>query len=320
MPKLQTHSFRAMNCAMSAVVYATAPAATAALHAVEAWMRRVEMTLSRFRPDSELSQLNAHAGQPFSAGPILWEVTQAALAAAASSEGVFDPTIARALLAAGYDRSFEKLAACPPGAPSSPPLHPPAATWQDIHLDSSQHTITLPRGVQLDLGGIAKGWAADRALAMLAPFGPACVDAGGDLAVGAAPPESEGWPVGIADPLLPEQDIALLHVAHVGVATSGTDFRRWRQGHRMQHHIIDPQRQHPAQTDILCSTVVAASATAADVAALVLTVLNSEGANTWLATHPHAALLVLADGQNLQTPLFEPYVDAYYPHYQTTLV
>lgn len=315
---LHTHRFRAMNCEMAVWLDSDAPAATAAVRSVETWMHTVEQALSRFRPDSDLSRLNAVAGQPHAAGDLLWQVTQAALAAAEATGGVFDPTIGQALQAAGYDRSFEILAAEPDrrrGAPAS--ARPTAAAWQRIALNPRTRSITLPPGVSLDLGGIAKGWAADRALARLAPFGPALIDAGGDLAAGAPPPGETAWAVGIADPLAPDGDVALIGLANAGLATSGTDHRRWRLNGCQQHHLIDPARGLPAATDILNASVLAGSATDADVMALVLTVSGVTGVEAWLRRRPDlAVLLVLNDGRLYHTQGITPHVRAFFPTYE----
>ncbi len=304
-----------MNCQMTAQVCTDdAGEARTALLAVDRWMQRVERELSRFRPDSDLSRLNAAAGRPYRAGALLWQVTQAALVHAAATDGVFDPTIGRALVEAGYDRSFELITDRRDAPRSAFSL--PVATWRDIHFDSERRSITLPEGVQLDLGGIAKGWAADRALDILQPLGPALVDAGGDLVIGDPPPGEDGWPLAVADPLSPENDLVFLTLANAGLATSGTDHRRWRLGGRQHHHLIDPARRQPARTDILAASVIAATATQADVLALTLTVMGSGATDAWMTTHPHIpALLVLNDGRTLQNPAFARHAGAYFPIY-----
>jgi len=312
------HSFRAMNCQMSAHLISDAPQARQALHAVEKLMHQIEQEISRFLPHSDLSRLNAAAGHPYQAGKMLWDLVVEALAWAANTDGLFDPTVGRAMLAAGYDRSFELLTQAPAKEKSLSASSGAAKTsWHDIHLDPDSHTITLPPDVQLDLGGIAKGWAADRALEILQPLGPALVDAGGDLAIGAPPPTDTGWPIAVADPLRPEHDVALLKLAHVGLATSGTDHRRWRHLGQEQHHLIDPSRQKPAHTDILTSTVIAPSAVAADALALSLAIRGMHDTDIWLQKYHHIpTLLILTDGSIYQNQAFAHHVRNYFPTYQ----
>ena len=313
------HAFRAMNCQMTAQVVTDDPRAPEALQAVERLMHQVERDLSRFLPDSDLSRLNAAAGRPYRAGELLWQIVQEALAWASVSHGIFDPTIGRALLAAGYDRSFELLTsgqAMDATSTSFVQASNRSPGWQNIHLDPDQRTITLPPTVQLDLGGIAKGWAADKALDLLRPLGPALVDAGGDLAIGHPRPGEKGWPVAVADPLTPESDLVFLTLAHAGLATSGTDHRRWRHRGRQQHHLIDPHQQQPAHTEILAATVVAPTATEADVLALSLVVMGLHAADAWLKTHSHIpALLILNDGRTYQNSAFAHHAPAYFPAY-----
>lgn len=315
MPILQSHHFWAMNCSMAAWVYSDDSAAIGALCQVEDWMRLVEAELSRFLPQSGLSCLNAVAGAPYRAGDILWQATSLALDTARVTSGRFDPTLGRALGAAGYDRSFDLLAPDEVDAMSLP--HQPGA-WQQVILDAEARTITLPTGAALDLGGIAKGWAADAALRLLEPFGPALVDAGGDLAIGAPPPHTDGWRLGIVDPLQPESDVAIVQLAGCGLATSGTDHRRWRQRGRMQHHIIDPSTGLPANTDLLTASVIAPTAVEADIHALILAAGGLAAAHSWLRDHPHlSAFLIHNDGAPFQSHNFADHVISYFPIYRT---
>ncbi len=307
---------------MAAWVYSDDPAALTALVQVEAWMRQVEAELSRFLPQSDLSRLNAAAGHPYPAGDMLWQVTDLALETARATGGRFDPTLGRAICNAGYDRSFDSLA--PDAAAGRSPSHTPGApraeprdeAWRQVRLDAGARTITLPPNTALDLGGIAKGWAADEALRLLAPFGSALVDAGGDLAVGAPPPDTPGWPLGILDPLRPDADVAAIQLSSCGLATSGTDHRRWQQRGRQQHHILDAVTGQPAATDLLTASVVAPSAVEADIHALVLVAAGLDAAQTWLRDHPQlGALLVHNDGTPYQSPDFTVHVVSYFPVY-----
>jgi thiamine biosynthesis lipoprotein len=217
--------------------------------AVEAEFERLEALLSRFRPSSELSRLNAEGA--LTAGPDLLAVTRAALAARESTHGLFDPTVHDALVAAGYDRSFELVAPTDDGGPA-----PSRRCGGRIDLDGSR--ITLGPGVHLDLGGIAKGYAVDRAAAILAGAGPCLVNAGGDLVA-----RGGRWPVGL------EGTGVVLELDAGAIATSGRDRRRWQRGDEERHHLIDPATGRPAVTDLLRVTVVAPTAVEAEVLAKV---------------------------------------------------
>ncbi|MFN8485265.1 MAG: FAD:protein FMN transferase [Anaerolineae bacterium] len=307
--KTRTHSisFRAMNCTMGAwVVTADTALAQDRLAAVEVFMRATEASLSRFRPESELSRLNTRAGKTVTVSRTLAEVLALALAGARETGGLYDPTILDALEAAGYDRSFETL-----GDDTRPAatVAPRQVGWRDIQLDVAARSVQLPPGVRVDLGGIAKGWAADQAAAMLARVGPCLVDAGGDIVARGQPVEWPAWPVGLADPRAADTDLALLMVADRGVATSGTDYRRWRRGEKLQHHIIDPRTRQPADTDLLSVTVIAPSAARADLYAKVALILGSQaGADLLAQTSDVAGLLIDEAGEQRMTEGFRRYM------------
>ena len=208
----------------------------------EAEFHRLEAVMSRFRDDSELSRLNRDG--ELDASPDLVRVVELALDARERTAGRFDPTVHDALVAAGYDRTFADVGDGPLGA-----VRPAGG---EVCVDRGR--ITLGEGVHLDLGGIGKGYAAERAAALLALAGPCLVNAGGDIAV-----RGGAWTVGVEG--------TTLEIENAGLATSGRDRRRWLRGGREQHHLIDPWTGRPAETELLKVTVVAADAVEAEVQA-----------------------------------------------------
>src|SRR5439155_9167707 len=125
--------------------------------------------------------------------------------------------------------------------------------------------------------------------------------AGGDIAISGPGFPGEGWPIGVEAPVLPEfspdTQLELLRITAGGVATSGRDFRRWRQGGQWRHHIIDPRTGSPANTDVLAATVVAPSACMAEIGAKVALLLGSVEGLEWLEGRDSmAGLVVLGDG------------------------
>jgi thiamine biosynthesis lipoprotein len=306
-PCLHHLAFSAMNCDMAAWVLAVdRSAACEHLEAVRQFMSMVEARLSRFRSESELCQLNARPGEAVPVSALMWEVTVCALRGAEDTGGLYDPTILGALEAAGYDRTFAEVV---DDRRRPRPVRPRRRGWREIDLDGEAHRVTLPPGVRLDLGGIAKAWAADRAADRLFRLGPCLVDAGGDIAVRGGLPGAAGWPIGVADPRHGETDLALLLIGAGGVATSGVDYRQWRRGDNLQHHIIDPRLGRPAETDLLTVTVVGPSAMQADVHALAALILGARQGNRYLRAHPTVeGLLVRHDGARFATPGFMRYV------------
>jgi thiamine biosynthesis lipoprotein len=282
---------------------ASGPRAGAALAAVPGWFETWEAHLSRFRPESELNQLNRRAGQPVRVSPVLWAVLQAALRAARQTGGLVTPTLLSALEAAGYDRTFQEVALAPGPARPVPRTAPDA--WRRIIGGTRRHLVWLPPGLRLDFGGIAKGWAADQAARRLAAAGPALVDAGGDIAVSGPCADGSAWPVGVADPRADDRDLTLLRLRGGGVATSGRDYRRWQQNGAWQHHILDPRTGQPATTDVLSATVIGPATEAAEIAAKAALILGSRAGLAWIDARPTlAGLLVLDDGQVLRSRRF----------------
>jgi FAD:protein FMN transferase len=301
---MQQLEFRAMGSQMLAVLDSDTPTVKERLAEVPVWFADWERRLSRFRHDSELAWLNRHTGGPVQVSDVLWDVVKTALQAAQRSHGLVTPTVLAQLELAGYDRSFDRLDA---QAPSRPPATP-TGDWSAVVLRPGSRSICLPPGVRLDLGGVAKGWAADRAAHQLGMYGPALIDAGGDIAVSGPMADGAPWPIGVADPTELDGQIELLLLESGGVATSGRDYRRWRQGGSWQHHIIDPRTGRPALTDVLSATVAAPSAREAELAAKAALILGSRGGLAWIEARPAlAALLVLDSGELVRSRRLERY-------------
>ncbi|GAB4206043.1 MAG: FAD:protein FMN transferase [Roseiflexaceae bacterium] len=294
-------SFRAMGCQISALIDADGPRAARLLAQVPVWFDQWERRLSRFRPDSELMRLNQRQGRVVRVSRTLWEVLRQAQRAQRLTAGLVTPALLDALVAAGYDRSFDEHQTAEAQPPASGPEQPRRVT-QPFRLLARPQAVLLAEGVRLDVGGVAKGWAAQEAARRLARFGPTLVDAGGDIAISGPREGGAPWPVAVADPLRPEADLALLLLGRGGVATSGREHRRWQHGGAWQHHIIDPRSRQPATTDVLSATIVAPSAPLAEAAAKATLIQGSRAGLAWLEARPSmAGLLVLTDGRVLRS-------------------
>jgi thiamine biosynthesis lipoprotein len=265
--------FRAMGTAMEILVDARdGRAVRAALAAARGEIARLERLLSRFDPASELSRLN-RAGR-LDAGPDLVRVLGRALDLRRRTGGRFDPTLGRAVRAAGYDRDLAGL-----GDDPRPP-GPAAPGGGRVELDRASGRARLGPGVAIDLGGIAKGDAADRACALIGALAPCLVNAGGDLAASGPRRDGGAWDVGIAT----GEGELVIALARGGLATSGVDRRRWRRGGTAQHHAIDPVRGRPATTGLVRATAVAATGAEADALATALLVAGHDApalADAW---------------------------------------
>jgi thiamine biosynthesis lipoprotein len=264
--------------------------------AVERELAAIDLACSRFRPDSELSRINAAAGRETPAGPLLLEALRIALRVAAATGGLVVPTVGRALRLAGYDRTFQVVVSRDPASFHARFERVPEV--DTVELDERRGTILVREDVELDLGATAKALAADRAAAA-AHETTGCgvvVSLGGDVSV-AGPTPSDGWPILIADdhaaPLDGPGPVVALRDG--GLASSGTAVRRWRAGEVELHHIVDPRTGRPADTPWRTATVAAASCVEANTAATAAVVLGTE-APRWLESLGLPARLVPADG------------------------
>jgi thiamine biosynthesis lipoprotein len=296
--RLIRRSFSAMgtNCAAAVTARsASDPGVGRALAAARDEVEACEQALSRFRPDSDLSRLNAAAGGWVRVDPRLVDALAAALRAREDTDGRFDPTILPALVAAGYDRTFDEL--------DERPARPADGfrAGAVVEIDGDRVRVRVERGAAVDLGGIGKGFAASRALfAMHWAWGGlpgALVDLGGDVALAGETPDGGPWRVAIADPRDPGSTLATLALDAGGVATSGRDRRRFGPG-RSLHHLIDPATGEPAAAGPLTVTVVAPDPADAEAHATALAVSPQHDVDAHLSRFPHlAALYVPEDGE-----------------------
>jgi thiamine biosynthesis lipoprotein len=263
-----THTFQAMNTDITGIICEVPEncgEAARALTKVELLFRKIERALSRFQVDSELTYLNNSAGQPFTASELLIAAVKAALEAALLTGGIFDPTVLPALLAAGYNRSFEKIGQDGHILHPEPPFQ--HCDWQKIIINATNRTILLPAGCRLDLGGIGKGWAVDQAYQILRSFPDFALDAGGDIRVQGHQIDEQDWCVGVDDPLKPGHNLTILHLNRGAICTSSTVKRKWLWGDKTLHHLIDPLTGMPTQSGVISATVIADTAARAEVLA-----------------------------------------------------
>ena len=292
--------FRAMGTIVSLLLPETQSEEGTAL--VQDLFDEWEYTLSRFLPDSELSQLNKRAGAYVMVSSLLYNVMEEALEAARATGGLYDPTLLYQLQQMGYDRSFDMLDLQQNAHEQEAHL---GGDWRSIELDRYRQWIHLPEGVGVDFGGIAKGMAVDAALALLRKEGmtPAMVNAGGDLSVAGTPSGASSWPIAVENRVSERENEGqenkspwLVPLQYGSMATSGIARRHWQQGDTMRHHLIDPRTGVSAQNDMESVSVVAARCEQAEVAAKVAFLLGMERGSEFLHNHGLAALLVQRDG------------------------
>jgi thiamine biosynthesis lipoprotein ApbE len=266
-------------------------------------LAELDRACSRFRPDSEVSQLGHAPGGPSglvtaTVSPLLAEAVSVALRAASLTDGDVDPTVGGTLSALGYDRDFAAVPANGPATMVSVQMIP---GWRSVSVDLDAHRVTMPAGIQLDLGATVKAWAADRCAAGIArKLGcGVLVSLGGDTAVAGQPPEG-GWRIRVQDvtgapDAPPEGPTAVIAIRDGGLATSSTAARRWSRGGNVLHHILDPRTGLPAAPVWRTVSVAAASCADANTAATAA-IIRGWQAPAWLTVLRLPSRLVETNG------------------------
>ncbi len=268
---------------------------------------RLEGLWTTWSPDSEVSRINAAAGKaPVAVSAETWQVLEAAQQGAAGANGLFDITFAPLGAVWKFDTppgSHEptKLARVPGAAEVKKLLA--LVGYTHLRLDAQKHTAQLERpGMAIHLGGIGKGAAVDRVVALLRAQGyrDFAVQAGGDLYCGGQNGQRP-WRVGIAHPRKKGEILGSLDIRDAAFSTSG-DYERFAilDGHRY-HHILDPRTGFPA-TASQSVTVLAPSAIAAEVQTKTAFILGGADGLRYLAAHGSQGVLVDAAGQLWQSP------------------
>lgn len=281
-----------MGTTVRLVVYAADPD-EAARSAAAAFARVADLDrrLSDYREDSELMRACREAVRnPVPVSPDVFRVLERAQQMARRTDGAFDVTAGAMTRLWRRARRLGEL-------PSAGDLAAARAAsgYRLLRLGADDQAIWLERpGIRIDVGGMAKGYAADRALEVLRRLGleHAMVAAGGDLALGEAPPGAQGWRVAIA-PLAPGDSgpVTELLLANAGVSTSG-DAEQWVEiGGTRYSHILDPRTGHPL-TGERTVTVVAPDSTTSDMLATTVAVLGPDAGAALVADTPGASMLM----------------------------
>jgi thiamine biosynthesis lipoprotein len=265
-----------MGMAVRIVVYAADDTTSRrAARAAYARIAALEDVMSDYRPESEIRRLATLVGEPVPVSQDLFAVLARALELARLSDGAFDPTVGPFV---ALWRAARRSGQIPEGAALDSAAA--RAGWQKVHLDSATRAVRLDvAGMQIDLGGIAKGYILDQARAELARQGVTrvLIEAGGDISVGDPPPGRAGWRIaGVPGGA---------RVANAAVSTSG-DSEQFVIIHGTRYsHVVDP-RTGLGLTHRRRATVVGPDGATADGLATALTVLDDARGAALLAAFP----------------------------------
>jgi thiamine biosynthesis lipoprotein len=242
-------------------------------------LHRIESIMSTWNSESEMSQLNSSAGErSFTPSAELSEIIRISIQFSEITEGAFDITARPLVQLWGFQSGAEKL-------PSEIEIKNTLKSigYRKININAETNSITLPKGTQIDLAGVAKGYGVDRCVAILKREGvkSALVNLGGNIYAMGTPPGKNGWIVGIRDPRDKSKIVGYIILKNEAVATSGNYENFIKRGDKTIGHIIDPVTGTPISGNTLSVTVISPTATASDAISTGLFVLGPKrGINT----------------------------------------
>jgi FAD:protein FMN transferase len=250
----------------------------------------IEDTCSRFRSDSELSQLNQQVGKEVKVSGEMFSILSAAIRFYEETEGIFNPNVLSVLESHGYSKSIERIKG--KELAISFPSSVATINSQPFTLNESNLSVTLLS--KIDLGGVAKGWVIDRATQLLERLGYGFINVGGDIRIFGSLPRPLN--IGIESPFAVEEMISSIQVEKEALATSTTMKRKWLMNGQWQHHLIDTKTGKPSESTIVSATITAPTALEADVWAKTVLLLGEQKGQEWIARKGVTSVLITSDG------------------------
>ncbi len=287
----------AMGTTFTIYLYAAhAQQASAYFEAAFDEIERLEEALSNYRDSSELTRINQLAArEAVTTDPEVFELLRRSLDYSRRSHGAFDITVGPLMRAWGFFRGEGRYPVADELAKARAEIG-----WQHVAVNATARTIRfLAPGVELDLGGIGKGYAVDRVVSILRELGvkSALVDAGSSsiYALG-MPPGKAGWNVRIPQPGNKAETISTVMLRDTSLSTSGNYEKFFRLNGREYCHIMDPHTGEPVQ-GILQTTVIAPEATDSDALSTAMFVMGPRAGRRLLKTVPGTSAFWIASGR-----------------------
>jgi len=243
-------------------------------------LRTVDILMSTFNEKSEISRVNRYAGfESLEVDPRVCEVVEAAKTMGEKSNGIFDLTILPLLKSYGFRDNHPRI--------PDPEIMEKVLSlvdYRQVFVDIENHLIGLQSsGAEIDLGGIAKGYAVDRAANILRSYGiqKAIINAGGDIFTLGTPRDNNGWLIGVQHPLYPEKVAATVRLKNQAIATSGNYENYITVESKQCGHLLDPITGHPTNP-VLSATIVAPSAMEADALSTTAFLMGEENGSRFI--------------------------------------
>ena len=281
----------------------------------EVWTEcaRYEKLLSKTIPGSDVSRINGAMGKTVTVDPETWDILRRAKEISALTGGAFSITIAPVTALWTFTGTLSNSVPTDESRLSALPL----VDDQKIELGDN-NTVTLPAGMQIDLGGIAKGYIADKVAELIREKAYAgIISLGGNVYTIGQKPDGSKFSVAITDPQNPSTARSVIYTKDCTVVTSGTYERGFNFGGVRYHHILDPKTGWPSQSDLVSASFVMDSSMTADALATACIVIGSEKALSLAKEQGLDAMFITKDGTLLFTDGFEekynhtPYADLF---------
>lgn len=292
-----TRSFTAMDTGMNLIINAVDQAtADDVAQTCEQRIHELDELLSPVGEQSQIALLNDTDEEVTYFSHDLLPLFTTACSVASETDGAFDPTVYPITSAWGFTSGTYRV---PTDSELAGLL--PLVNYNHVHIDVSAGAIVLSSGTQMDVGGVAKGFAADKLRGILEQHGvsSALFDLGGNVTAVGSKPDGTPWKVGIANPAAPDQLAGALALGDVTASTSGSYQRFFvdKDGIR-RHHLIDPATGYPADSNLASVTVIGSDGARCDALSTALYVKGFDGAlELWRsAAEPFEAILIDNDG------------------------
>lgn len=296
-PKPYSKTIFAMDTVMTLTAYGEN--AQDAVEAAVARLFEMDALFSVTNPKSEIATLNAADGADVTVSPEVYGLLETAVAYSEKFAGYFDITISPIVALWGF---YSDVFAVPDAAAVQDAL-----TQVDYHFVNlkSDLTVSLDGGAQIDLGAIAKGYAAEQVREVFANYGVqnALIDLGGNILALGSKQGAASWRVAVRDPFDSAAQLCILAVSNQALVTSGSYQRYFEQDGVRYHHIMSPETGEPAESDLISVTVITDDALYADTLSTALFVMGSDRAAAyWRSSHDFEAVFVRTSGEILCTP------------------
>ena len=267
---------------------------------------RLDALMSHYRSPSEICAINRGAAAgPMPVSAELFALIEEAIRISAETEGAFDVTVGPLMKAWGFFRRTGRV-------PSDDELAETRARtgYRQVHLDAVAKTIAFERpGMELDLGAIGKGYAVDRAAAVLREHGvqSALISSGSSsIATLGAPPGERGWPIALCDPRNRRKTSRLLRLSNLSISISGGYEQMFVMNGRAYTHLLDPRSGQPVQ-GMLMAAVIGPTNALTDALSTALFVLGAEDGRSFLEKRRGlTALLYRSAGREVEETVLNP--------------